>query len=160
MTNMNLLELAVLKDNTDFYTWFRERLGVLELRLTGLYRTGEVFDKLLGVSQRSYLYWENNVPSYPVKEPYRVGDSATYARAYLPAEVVDISYWYFLRKLAEDADVFTVEDIAEMLFLTAEVVMTMMAAGSMSGTGQSVGKEQFKEWLHSKVLPEGVNVEG
>ena len=151
MMGGNLLELAREKGNEAFSKWFRERLSVSGVSSSGLYTTGILYETLLGISLRSYSYWENELPDFPVKVPCRLGLGKTAPRAYTPENVVDIAYWYFLRKLREDADTYTVAEVAGMLSLPVEEIISMMQQGAMPGTGQDIPKEQYQEWLHSRV---------
>ncbi len=151
MSNTNLLELAKGKGSTPFLSWFRQRLGDARMDPTRpLYQPGETFE-MIGVHARSYQTWEQ-IEDYPVRQPIRSGGAKTSARLYTRQQFVDIAYWHFLRKIAEeDASVLTVKDVAKRLYLPTPAVIQMMRAGTMPGTGQSVDRKEFVSWLHQKL---------
>ncbi len=151
MTNSNLLEIAKGKGNAPFLSWFRQRLGNAKLDPTRpLYQPGETFE-VIGVHARSYQTWEQ-IEDYPVRQPIRSGGAKTSARLYTKQQFVDIAYWHYLRKIAEeDASVLTVKDVAKRLDLPTPAIIQMMRAGVMPGTGQSVARDEFTTWLHQKL---------
>ena len=151
MTNSNLLELAKGKGNTSFLAWFRQRLGDARLDPTRpLYQPGETFD-MIGVHARSYQTWET-IDDFPVKQLIRSGATKTSPRLYTRQQFVDIAYWHWLRKIAEeDAAILTVKDVAKRLGLESARVVQMMRVGHMPGTGQSVTREEFTTWLLGKI---------
>jgi len=150
MTNTNLLEIAKGKGNAPFLSWFRQRLGESWLDLAQpIFQAGAV-SKVLDVSSRFYQTWEG-IEDFPVREPMRAGSAKTDPRLYTRQDLVNVAYWHWLRKVAEDVTVMTVKDVAERLNLEPVKVIQMMRDGLMPGTGQSITRDEFTTWLLGKI---------
>jgi hypothetical protein len=112
--DLRILAQRITGSSDEFQKWVEERLRDAQIPTdVDVYYTGELFDRLLGVSQRSYQHWERRAQEqiaageqgpdvYPVPNPERgrYGRSGkTNVRRYTANQAMEIAHWYWRTKV-------------------------------------------------------------